>query len=252
MSYVPRPAGPKNIREFFHYLWGELKAIQTEMETIAPGGGPTEHDDLGGVSPDQHHNQVHLLYGPDQSDVDTTNTLETGSTLVFVAAADGGSDEFEGRNIFIARGYGGIRQSVPIASPDLDATFQVIPADAAVVTIPANVIQDTANNGLNLLLEGVWQVNILISFAHVESQQGRAIQFQIYNATTGAPGGKTTVPIARNQPGTFLSAGVLMEVSDIAAGDLFQIRVGGGDAVTGITMNSYQFSVSHVSEFTNT
>ena len=33
MAYRPKPAGPRNIRELFHYLWGEFGAIGREIET---------------------------------------------------------------------------------------------------------------------------------------------------------------------------------------------------------------------------
>jgi len=43
----------------------------------AGGGGTpiTDHNNLNGIGPDDHHNQVHLLYGSDHSDVDTATPL---------------------------------------------------------------------------------------------------------------------------------------------------------------------------------
>jgi len=48
------------------------------------GGSPiTQHDNLTGITPDNHHNQVHLLYGTDHSDVDSTGTPADGDLLAF-------------------------------------------------------------------------------------------------------------------------------------------------------------------------
>jgi len=65
--------------------WVTNEAIFIAAEsgaTQAGAGAPiTEHDNLLGITPDNHHNQVHLLYGPDHSDVDTGNTPVDGDYL---------------------------------------------------------------------------------------------------------------------------------------------------------------------------
>ena len=50
------------------------------------GGGPVSHNDLLDVTPDQHHNQRHLLFGPDHTDVDTDTPLSDGDALIWDTA----------------------------------------------------------------------------------------------------------------------------------------------------------------------
>ncbi len=59
MAYSPKPAGPRSIRELFHYLWRELTEIGIEIGE--GGGGSSDHDDLTNVTSDQHHPQLHDL-----------------------------------------------------------------------------------------------------------------------------------------------------------------------------------------------
>lgn len=41
MAYSPRPAGPKNLREMFHYLWRNLSEISNDL---GGGGGEPVHE----------------------------------------------------------------------------------------------------------------------------------------------------------------------------------------------------------------
>jgi len=83
MAYRPKPAGPKSIRALFHYLWRELTAIGVEIES--GGGGPGgAHDDLTGVTPDQHHPQLHSI--GTHSDVITTS-LAANELLAYNGAS---------------------------------------------------------------------------------------------------------------------------------------------------------------------
>jgi hypothetical protein len=208
------------------------------------GGTPiTDHDNLNGLTPDNHHNQVHLLYGPDHSDVDTTHPLVAGSALVH----DG--TNWIGLPVFPTIGYGGIRLDTPTGMPSLGIGFEVIPADAAVVTSPVTVTQDFGNNGIRFGQEGVWNLSVNFSIEHNESNSGRQFSVQIYNATEATGTAGVIVPVARNQPGTYFSATLMVEVSNADIGDLYQIRVGGGDIITGVLVESYQLSVTHISQF---
>ena len=86
MAYSPKPAGPRNLREFFHYLWHNLSEIGDNLGdeggTLPPDPAPDPghqhwHDNLINVLPDQHHNQVHALWGPDHSDVDYSDAIKS-------------------------------------------------------------------------------------------------------------------------------------------------------------------------------
>ena len=64
---------------------------QHEADTNNPHA--TTHALLPDVGPNDHHNQIHLLYGPDHSDVDTADALEDGDALVWDGSA------FKPRNV---------------------------------------------------------------------------------------------------------------------------------------------------------
>ncbi len=216
--------------------------------SLSGGGGGTpitDHDNLNGITANNHHNQVHLLYGADHSDVDTTTVLENGSSLVYST----GSNKWFGLNINTQAGYGGVTQTPAVGIPDLGIWFDVLPANAGVISVPRFLTQDFANDGLVLDIEGIWNVSISFSLVHNESNSGRQIVVQLYNSTTATVVGDVVLPIARNQPGTYFSVSILAEVANANIGDLFVVRVGGGDAVTAVTLQRYTFSANHVSEW---
>ena len=79
--WKPTNAGPDNIRSLYHWVHKQLVDVGALVGD--EGGGPGEppghvhdHDNLINVTPDQHHNQVHALYGGDHSDVSTATPLE--------------------------------------------------------------------------------------------------------------------------------------------------------------------------------
>ena len=76
--YTPTPAGPTTLRLFFHWIWAELTKIGVAIGSDDGSSPPThahDHDALLNVTPDQHHNQAHLLWGSDHSDVDSGNAI---------------------------------------------------------------------------------------------------------------------------------------------------------------------------------
>ncbi len=193
---------------------------------------------------DAHHSQKHLLFGSDHTDVDLTTAPIVGSGLVWIGSF------WEALDVWVAAGYGSVVQNTPVGIPDLGAGFTVLPTNAGGITKPRAITQDFANDGLRFNIEGVWNVNIVFSMVHAESNSGRQIIIQLYDSTADVVISAVVLPIARNQPGTYFSASILAEVITAAVGDLFQIRVGGGDVVAGVTLQTYEFAASHVSEFT--
>lgn len=71
MVWRPTDAGPRNIRELYHWVRRELVSVGQE---VGNGGGPgvDDHDDLTNVTPNQHHNQVHDFLGSDHSNIPAT------------------------------------------------------------------------------------------------------------------------------------------------------------------------------------
>ncbi len=90
MSYRPKPAGPKTLKSFFHYLWRELTSIGDQLGdeggTLPPDPVPTPghqhwHDNLVNVLPDQHHNEIHSLGSHDDVDLITHQPLKEGQSI---------------------------------------------------------------------------------------------------------------------------------------------------------------------------
>jgi len=149
----------------------------------------------------------------------------------------------------IAKGYGGIEQTGTPGISNLGAGFQVVPADANLITTPVEVTQDFANDGIIVERSGVWNVNIIISLSHNEDAAVRTTEIQLYNDTDAVEIEAILVPIARNQPRTFISLVIMVEIPESAEDDLLQIRIGNGSTVTSVVLEAYQFSANHISEF---
>jgi hypothetical protein len=79
MAYVPKPAGPKNLREFFHYLWRELSTIGTDIGD--EGSTPDPDPDPTPVPPPapghiHYHDNLYGRYQPDQHPMSSIIGLE--------------------------------------------------------------------------------------------------------------------------------------------------------------------------------
>ena len=149
----------------------------------------------------------------------------------------------------IVHGYGGIKQTGTPSLSDLGAGFQVVPADAELITTPIEVTQDFANDGIIVERSGVWSIGIIISLSHNEDAAVRTTEIQLYNDNDAAELSAILVPIARNQPRTFISLILMVEIPESAKDDLLQIRIGNGSTVTSVILEAYQFSVNYISEF---
>jgi hypothetical protein len=149
----------------------------------------------------------------------------------------------------IIKGYGGIKQTATPGMTNLGVGFQVVPADAKLITTPIEVTQNFANDGILVERSGVWRIDIIISLSHNEDIAGRTIEVQLYNDTDAVEIDVILVPIARNQPRTFISLTLMVEIPESAENDLLQIRIGNGSTVTSVVLQAYQFSVNYISEF---
>lgn len=89
-DWQPDKAGPQDTPSLFHWCWKQFKRVGELIGDEGGGGDPGHvhnHDNLLNVTPDQHHNQVHLLYGPDHSDVNTATPLALEHQLKWDGAA---------------------------------------------------------------------------------------------------------------------------------------------------------------------
>ena len=153
--WKPDNAGPRNIRELYHWVHGQFVSLAKQVGDV---GGETpghthSHTTLTNVTPNQHHNQAHLFYGPDHTDVDTTNPLVVGSTPVFNGSAWGAE------NLFCVASYGGINRSAPIAF-DVTTGWTTFPLDVGLLTNPRGIVQVPASNAIQYSYSGVYKLEI--------------------------------------------------------------------------------------------
>jgi hypothetical protein len=230
----------------WHAIWRELTKVGEEIEAGGGGPGVTDHADLTNVTPNQHHNQTHTLYGADHSDVDTTDTPVAGDVLMFDGAKWG---PFNSLAAFVSAGYGGVVQSVSVGISDMGAGYQTLPADTVALTTPENVVQDVSGNGLRFSEAGIWHIDVSFSVSHDELNAGRAFEARLYNATDVVAAEGVPIGVGRNQGVTNFSTGLIVEITPEAINDLFTMQIGGGDTFSSVTLEGYRFSTHHVSEY---
>lgn len=149
---------------------------------------------------------------------------------------------------FVVAGYGGVKLDTPAALSDIDSTWQTLPADSAVVGIPKYVTQDFAQDGVIIIAAGIWQVAANIAISHNELNAGREMQLRLLNVDTGVPGAGVTFGTGRNVGITNMTATVLFDMPEIDENDLFVLQVNSAlDTYSLVTLESYNFSVVHVS-----
>jgi hypothetical protein len=71
--------------ENYDVHWVDGLTLYTPISHLTDYANPHQvnHDQVLNQTPDDHHNQVHLLYGPDHSDVNISPTLETRHLLAW-------------------------------------------------------------------------------------------------------------------------------------------------------------------------
>lgn len=124
------------------------------------------------------------------------------------------------------KGYGGVLLDAPDTSfGDITTAWKVLAFDAPALANPLYVDQLPGNNGLKLQKAGVWSVSIGFSLLHDSVNSGRVLEMQVRNVTQGLSPRSTLIGTARNQDVTIFMGTIMVEVSEAAVGDLFQIRL---------------------------
>jgi len=154
------------------------------------------------------------------------------------------------RDTLVFAAYGGIRLVTPTALPDIGAGWTTLLFDTAALTVPKNVVQDFANNGLSFNSVGVYSVNVSFTLTHDENNASREIEARIYNVTSAIAGITTVIGISRNQPATNYAVQSLFEIPADHVGDLFVVEVGNGDTLLTVQEINASFTVNAVSEYT--
>lgn len=197
--------------------------------TIGLGGSRTTvADDYIAIGTADHDLLTNLTVG----DPHTQYTLKTAALDAFVGA-----------------GYGGVFLNTPTGIADLGLGFVEVPYNTGSISAPRLITQDTANNGIIFLTEGIWSINVLLTLSHDEQNSSRQFDVRLQNATVGSTAYITPIGIGRNVGVTNWSTTILAEVSAASEGDLFIIEIGGGNAVTNVTVEGASLTATHSSEF---
>ena len=175
-----------------------------------------------------------------------TGVLPTavGDGIVWTGAA------WESLNLWVAAGYGGIRQSGPVALADITAGRTTLVADEVSITSPRGVTQDAATNTITFNVAGVWSVAIGVSLTHNETNGSRTFGIRLYNETDAVGSPDTVIGVGRNTDTTTFSTVSLVEILPGETGGAWHVEVGAASTdVTDVTENSFTFSANLVSEY---
>ena len=145
--------------------------------------------------------------------------------------------------------YGGVKRDDPVAISDITVSYQTIPFDAEVLSAPSLITQDSANNGIRFLTEGVYRVAVSLVLEHAGSAAGsRRIDVRLYNSTDAAIMADAPWSVGRNDEVTAVTASLLVEIDAGDIGDLIQLEIGNASAdVTGVTVRAARIEANSVS-----
>jgi hypothetical protein len=150
--------------------------------------------------------------------------------------------ELDSLRTFTEAGYGGVTADDLVGLGDINATPQILPADAGSVLSPKRVTQDFANDGVILDRAGVWQISISFSLAFVDVNNPRDMLMDIFHPGSGTSLGATLISIGRNQAGTNFSVTLLGDIPESVVGELLVCRVASAaHTFTTVTMVGYSF-----------
>lgn len=246
MVWKPKPAGPKDLREMFHWVYAQLQSLSKQVGDIGGEnpGHTHNHATLTNVTPNQHHNQAHLFYGPDHTDVDTANPLIVGSTPYYSGVS------WKADNLFSVAAYGGLNRSAPVAF-DVTTGWTTLPLDTGLLATPRGIVQIPGSNAIQYSYSGVYKLDIGgIIQGHDSSNSGRTFFLRLYNNTEGAPISQDlAIGVGRNTEDTDFSFGTLAEVEAAALGDDIIVQIGNGDAITGGTLTGGQLATFMIGEW---
>jgi len=137
--------------------------------------------------------------------------------------------------------------TTPSAFPDIGLTYQTINAFDAEAVTSKGAVASIPNASIAPGYQGVWQMTLILSLSHNESNSGRFTYVRSYNLTDAIPDSNPVyVPIARNQPGTLMAISILLEILPADVNKEFVIQVGGGSALTSVIIENANYSLQHL------
>ena len=150
-------------------------------------------------------------------------------------------------NLSAQPAYGGVESLDLVALPDITTTPQVVPAAQGSIIFPQGVVQDFANDGIEVEVLGVFAISWSLSILCNELNSSRSFVLQLYDATDDTILLNTVVTVGRNVGGANTSSTFLLNMSVLRINDLFQMRlVTNGDTFSSVSLNTYSLVVFRV------
>lgn len=132
--------------------------------------------------------------------------------------------------------------------PDLGLGWETIPLDTAgaVRAITINL----GNDSFAFQYDGVYQITLSGSLNHNNLNAGRTVNIRLFNVTLGTPlPGAFPIGISRNVEDTVITISLLAEITDAEKGQEMRIEIGGGDAVSLVSISTMNVAIANVSEW---
>lgn len=182
--------------------------------------------------------------------------IEPGFTLYMSADAGtspmllfGMVDEFVSAGVL---GYGGLIQRTSVTIGSITSpNYVTIPFDAGQVTNPISVVQDPANNRVQINAGGIWFASLYGTFTcDKDSVNDRVINWRTYDETAGGP--LTTDPfpinVENNGNNGLWSASAFFEVAQSLVGHYFRWELGGStNAFSGVELQKAGVTLVRIS-----
>lgn len=135
----------------------------------------------------------------------------------------------------------GMQLDTPTAGANLGGTYVVPPYDNSSRWGEGAAV-DLSTGKATISWPGLWLLHVSLSLEHDESTSARQTIVRLYNVTQSSSVQSITVPIAKNQPATFISTTFAVQITAATIGDEFRVELGGGSTVSSIIYESNTFA----------
>ena len=261
--YIANFATPQTLEAMRFWVQGELNRVQkgfTSTDTVVKLIATVVRNIINGIG------EINPETGVATADHSLLSNLDLANQHPMTVITGLNSDQQrQDQNLanleatlgnLVYSGYGGMRQTVPAALPDIGAGWVTLVADESEVTTPRNITENFTNNSLTPGAFGVWQITIVVNLDHNEvTNTTRMFNVRAFNLTKGwMIGRELHVGVPKNIDTTNLAFTALTEVDPAgtyaSVGDEIVIQVGGTtDNFTSVVENTFVYSANMVSEY---
>lgn len=151
---------------------------------------------------------------------------------------------------YVLASYGSIGIDAVQPMSTINATPQIITGFDTELATPKNITYDLVGDGISLTYPGVYNLVVKMALEFDESNQGRRLSLLTYNATKDEfSANEFRYYAGRNSGGKDIVLPAIFEISDLEAGDKFQLAVkSDNDTFTGVSNQGTTWGISGVSE----